>query len=218
MTTAYSCPEKNMSQYPTRSLLLIALIALIAMATSACATRQAEPEPPMQTGPSAAEIEAQRRAEAEAARRANDAALSEARRLLALVREHTSLNGNQQGRLRQGETAINNGDGRLAVDTLNALLSELRAARMTYTVVQGDSLWRIAGRPGVYGNPYHWPLIYKHNADRIQDADLIHPDQRLDIVRHPLRGEVDAAVDHARNRGAWEIGRVEDSDRRYLGR
>lgn len=196
----------------------ILLTALIAVAMTACASRQPEPEPPAQTGPSQAEIDAQRRAEAEAARRANEAALAEARRLLEQVREHTHLNADQQGRLRQGESAISSGDGRRAVDTLGPLLSELRAARITYTVVRGDSLWRIAGRAEVYGNPYQWPLIFRNNTDQIRDADLIHPDQRLNIVRHPLRGDVDAAVNHARTRGAWSLGEVEESDRRYLGR
>ncbi len=204
-----------MSTVSAKSLLTVALISL---ALTACASRQPEAEAPVQTGPSAAEIEAQRRAEAEAARRANEQALAQARQLLAQAREHTHLNADQQSRLRTGEQAINNGEGRRAVDMLNALLSELRAARMTYVVVSGDSLWRIAGRANVYGNPYQWPLIYKNNAASIRDADLIHPNQQLDIVRHPLRGEVDAAVSHARNRGAWELGRTEDSDRRYLGR
>ncbi|WP_033336908.1 LysM peptidoglycan-binding domain-containing protein [Thioalkalivibrio thiocyanodenitrificans] len=87
---------------------------------------------------------------------------------------------------------------------------------MTYEVVRGDSLWRISGRSSVYGNPYQWPLIYKANASQIRDADLIYPGQRLTIELEPSQGDVDAAVRHARTRGAWELGRVEDSDVRYL--
>lgn len=202
---------------PTSRILFIA--ALAALLVSGCATREPEPAPEP-TGPTQAELEAQRQAEAEAeaARRANEAALSEARELLGQIREHTNLNSGQRDRLRQGERAIDDGEGRRAVDVLSALLSELRAARMTYTVVNGDSLWRISGRSEVYGNPYQWPLIYKANTGKIDDADLIYPDQRFSIVEHPMHGDVDAAVEHARNRGAWELGRVEDTDRRYLGR
>lgn len=87
---------------------------------------------------------------------------------------------------------------------------------MTYEVVRGDSLWRISGRSSVYGNPYQWPLIYKANAADIRDADLIYPGQRLTVELSPSQGDVDAAVRHARTRGAWELGRVEDSDVRYL--
>lgn len=203
-----------MTMVSGKTLLMAALLGL---AVSGCATQPApEPEP---TGPTAAEIEAERAArEAAAAREADRQALGEARQLLAQARDYTNLNADQQGRLRQAEQAIGNGEGRRAVELLNRLLSELRSARSTYRVVGGDSLWRIAGRGEVYGNSYQWPLLYKENAGKIQDADLIHPDQELSVVTHPMRNDVDAAVQHARNRGAWEIGRTEDSDRRYLGR
>lgn len=192
------------------------MAALLALAMSGCATQPAPaPEP---TGPTAAEIEAERAARAAAeAREADRLALTDARSLLDQVRQYTNLNADQQGRLRQAEQAIASGEGRRAVELLNRLLSELRAARTTYRVVGGDSLWRIAGRGDVYGNAYQWPLLYKENAGKIQDADLIHPNQELSVVTHPMRNAVDAAVQHARTRGAWEIGRTEDSDRRYLG-
>ena len=35
---------------------------------------------------------------------------------------------------------------------LSALVAELQAAKSTYTVMRGDSLWRIAGKSDVYGN------------------------------------------------------------------
>jgi LysM repeat protein len=86
----------------------------------------------------------------------------------------------------------------------------------TYTVVRGDNLWDISGKSEVYGNPYQWPLIYKANSGQIEDADLIQPGQVLDIDNNPSSADVDAAVRHARTRGSWSIGVVEDSDRNYL--
>lgn len=88
----------------------------------------------------------------------------------------------------------------------------------TYTVSRGDHLWGIASKPRIYGNPYQWPLIYKANSDKIEDADLIHPGQSLTIARGMSSSEIDAAVRHAKTRGAWSIGVVEDSDREYLSR
>ena len=96
-------------------------------------------------------------------------------------------------------------------------MAEISASSMQYQVVRGDSLWSISRRSGVYNKPCRWPLIYKANRDQIRDADLIYPGQTFSVDCNPAAGEVAAAVDHARNRGAWTIGVVEQSDRRYLG-
>ncbi len=85
-----------------------------------------------------------------------------------------------------------------------------------YKVVRGDSLWRISGRKTVYGNPYQWPLIYKANRNMIKDADLIFPGQNFAIDRNADAAAVNAAVKHAKTRGAWKLGKVEASDTRYL--
>ncbi len=87
-----------------------------------------------------------------------------------------------------------------------------------YVVVRGDNLWNIAGKSSVYGNPYQWPLIYRDNQDKIKDADLIYPGQNFRVDNNPSAGDVDAAVRHAKTRGAWSIGAVEDSDKAYLSR
>lgn len=89
-------------------------------------------------------------------------------------------------------------------------------ASMMYEVQRGDSLWNISAKSSVYGNPYHWPLIYRANADQIRDADLIYPGQRLRIELRPSAADVDAAVRHARTRGAWSLGPVEATDLEYL--
>lgn len=86
----------------------------------------------------------------------------------------------------------------------------------SYQVAPGDHLWGIAGKASVYGDPYRWPLIYKANQDKIDDADLIHPGQTLAIRRGNTPAEIDAAILHARTRGAWTLGAVEPSDRAFL--
>ena len=86
----------------------------------------------------------------------------------------------------------------------------------SYEVQRGDHLWGIASQPRIYGNPYAWPLIYKANSAKIKDADVIHPGQNFDINRSASTGDIDAAVRHARTRGAWKLGVTEDSDKAYL--
>lgn len=84
-----------------------------------------------------------------------------------------------------------------------------------YLVVSGDNLWNIAGQDSVYGNPYQWPLIYKANSDQINDADLIFPGQYFNIPK-AMGAESDAAIEHAKTRGAWTVGETEASDIQYL--
>lgn len=86
----------------------------------------------------------------------------------------------------------------------------------SYTVVRGDTLWDISASTLAYNDPYQWPLIYRANQDSIDDADLIHPGQRLTIEGNPSMSAVDAAIRHAKTRGAWELGPIEESDKAYL--
>ena len=88
----------------------------------------------------------------------------------------------------------------------------------SYEVVAGDNLWDISGKSSVYGDPYSWPLIYKANKAKINDADLIYPGQVFDYEISPSAGDVEAAVNHAKTRGAWSVGSVEASDEAYLAR
>ncbi len=129
----------------------------------------------------------------------------------------TSLSGDQKARRDAAAEAIRNGEGKKAYDILSKLMAELKAASIEYTVVRGDSLWKISGKPDIYNNPYQWPLIYKANSAQIKDADLIYPGQTFSIDRNPSAADVDAAVHHAKTRGAWTLGEVEESDRAYLG-
>jgi nucleoid-associated protein YgaU len=92
------------------------------------------------------------------------------------------------------------------------------AAADSYSVQKGDNLWNISGKGSIYGDPYQWPLIYKANRDQIKDADLIYPGQDLSIDRAASSADVDAAISHAKTRGAWAIGVVEESDKAYLAK
>lgn len=49
----------------------------------------------------------------------------------------------------------------------------------TYTVVKGDSLWKIAKK--FYGNGSKWQTIYNANKDKIKNPNLIQPGWKLKI-------------------------------------
>ncbi len=87
-----------------------------------------------------------------------------------------------------------------------------------YNIVQGDNLWNIAAKLGAYGNPYQWPLIYKMNRGKINDADLIYPGQQLIIDSTISSDDKSAAVEQAKNRGSWTLGKVELTDKVYLNK
>jgi nucleoid-associated protein YgaU len=127
------------------------------------------------------------------------------------------LSAEQQRAVAGAGEAIRNAEGRKAYDLLAPLVSEIQASSMQYQVASGDSLWSISGKQQVYNDPYRWPLIYKSNQGKIRDADLIYPGQLFLVARNPATHDVEAAVAHARSRGAWTVGVVEHSDRRYLG-
>ncbi len=96
--------------------------------------------------------------------------------------------------------------------------AETFTSSSSYEVSSGDTLWGIAGSSSGYGDPYQWPLIYKANKSQIKDADLIYPGQEFEITGSPSASEVEAAISHAKSRGAWSVGSVEASDEAYLAR
>ena len=198
-----------------------ALLALVLGFMVGCATAPQQEEP-----------EAPTVAEAQAAIDEAKAAVEEAKAAGAVWRDSADI-------VKEAEAALADGDTTTAVELANRArrqaenalaqkqreeerLAQQRAeqeqAAENYMVQRGDSLWSISGKSDVYANPYKWPLIYKANRDKIDDADLIYPGQNFTIKKDWSNGEADAAVQHARTRGAWSVGVVEDSDRAYLAR
>jgi hypothetical protein len=52
-----------------------------------------------------------------------------------------------------------------------------------YIVQKHDTLWAIADKPAVYGDPFEWPPIFKANRDKVADPDLIYPRQSFRIEK-----------------------------------
>jgi nucleoid-associated protein YgaU len=74
----------------------------------------------------------------------------------------------------------------------------------TYQVVRGDSLWRISGKSGIYGDSWKWPLIFIANRDKIQDPDIIRPGWNLKINRNATPEEERRAVAKAKDTPRYE--------------
>ena len=107
---------------------------------------------------------------------------------------------------------------RTSGDLDDSMAAGAGAGSDSYTVVRGDNLWNISGKGSIYGDPYQWPLIFKANRSQIKDPDLILPGQNFDIDRSASSSEIDAAINHARTRGAWSVGDVEQSDLDFLAK
>jgi nucleoid-associated protein YgaU len=177
----------------------------------------AEAEKEAAAGNSEAAIKLANKARNQADLAVNQYYLEKAKVMYGALSKLSGLSAEQQGTLSAANAAIRDAQGRKAYDLLTPLMTELSTASIQYEVVRGDSLWSIAGKQETYNNPYQWPLIYKSNRDQIKDADLIYPGQDFDINTNPSAAESEMAINHAKNRGAWSIGVVEESDRNYLG-
>lgn len=195
-----------------------ALIALVLSVAVGCAGTPAEDT-------TAADQQAAAVAAAEQAISEAKASLDAAKAAGAEWRDTADMIAEAESALAAGDTAkaiqLANEANRQSQNALaqyEAEQARLNAMTSSYEVMAGDSLWRIAAQDDIYGNPYQWPLIYKANRDQIKDADLIYPGQVFNIERRASQADIDAAVDHARNRGAWALGVVEDSDLAYLAR
>jgi len=59
----------------------------------------------------------------------------------------------------------------------------------TYSVIDGDYLWRISSKQDIYSDPFQWMKIYSANRDQIRNPDLIFPRQSFIIPRAQGAGE-----------------------------
>ena len=66
-------------------------------------------------------------------------------------------------------------------DSLRNRIASATGGGRTYDVQPGDSLSAIA--KSVYGDSSRWPEIFNANRDKIDDANLIHPGQKLTIPK-----------------------------------
>lgn len=78
--------------------------------------------------------------------------------------------------------------------TIEGKIAQLRAnlpkaVYDEYTVIKGDYLWKIAGKPDIYEDPYQWMRIYTYNRDQIKDPDLIYAEQIFKIQRSAASNE-----------------------------
>lgn len=201
-----------------KGLKFTALIALVLSVAVGCAT---PPEEPVEDQTAIAQRaiadakEANARAKAAgAAWRDTDELIKQAEEALAAGDTGKAIQLANQAR-RQAENALKQHQAEMAKQ---AEAKPEPMASGSYTVVSGDTLWGISARSEIYGNPYQWPLIFKANRSQIKDADLIYPGQNLVIQRDASAADIDAAVNHARTRGAWSLGVVEASDEAYLAR
>ncbi|MBI5970829.1 MAG: LysM peptidoglycan-binding domain-containing protein [Deltaproteobacteria bacterium] len=71
----------------------------------------------------------------------------------------------------------------------------------TYTVKKGDSLWRIASKKEIYGNPLMWPILYKYNLSNIFNPDIIRINLLLSVPKNPAESEKKGAVEKAKRHG-----------------
>lgn len=71
-----------------------------------------------------------------------------------------------------------------------------------YSVKKGDSLWRIASKKEIYGNPLMWPILYKYNLSHIFNPDIIRINFLLSVPRDLSEPEKKGAVEKAKRHGS----------------
>jgi nucleoid-associated protein YgaU len=92
------------------------------------------------------------------------------------------------------------------VAALEAQLRELGTLPRSYTVVEGDWLIKISEMQRIYGDGMRWRRIYRANQDKIEDPNLIYPDQVFLIPRGtPSEHVIQEGETLARIAGYWEI-------------
>ena len=123
------------------------------------------------------EAEAQRRAEAEAARIAAEQARKDAEQRKTATRAKTPPPPQKPA---PEPTLLND-----------------------YTVGEGEALWTISALKAVYADALLWPLLYQANRDQIKDPRQIYPGQVLSIPRGQTPEALEEARQKARESGIY---------------
>jgi hypothetical protein len=76
--------------------------------------------------------------------------------------------------------------------------------KASYVVKKGDSLWKIASKKKVLGDPFAWPLIFKANRDQIQDPDFIDVHEDLSYKKNYSTDELADAKEKAEQTPPFE--------------
>ncbi|MBD5528053.1 MAG: LysM peptidoglycan-binding domain-containing protein [Lachnospiraceae bacterium] len=87
----------------------------------------------------------------------------------------------------------NNGKGDItSIEPIKNIVYAGNVTEVAYTIVSGDTLWKIADR--FYGNGTLWTKIFADNADIIKDANKIYVGQviRLYIMDQPEQASISA--------------------------
>jgi nucleoid-associated protein YgaU len=180
-----------------RKLLLALAIALVTAGTSPAVAESYVLYPPDFTFYPESLINAYMKAKAEHARLLKE--LEKCKEELALLRAKRNELEERYGKLSQEVAMLKKQIAevealmrrlseleRLAskkVDECEEMLKRWQALPKNYTVKRGDTLWGIASKDFIYGDPWQWPLIYKANRDKVKNPHLIFPSQRLRIPR-----------------------------------
>jgi len=72
-------------------------------------------------------------------------------------------------------------DMQKALDGWVEEVAVIKEKDITYSVIKGDCLWKIAGKKEHYSNGFAWPKIYQANRDEIKNPNLIFPKQNFKI-------------------------------------
>ncbi|MDX9708313.1 MAG: LysM peptidoglycan-binding domain-containing protein [Trichloromonas sp.] len=75
----------------------------------------------------------------------------------------------------------------------------------SYTVIDGETLWIIAGKKEIYQDPLLWPLLYRANRDQIKDPRRVYGGQTLTIPRNQSESDLAEARATARESDAFPI-------------
>ena len=92
------------------------------------------------------------------------------------------------------------------VAELEAKLRELKELPRSYTVVKDDWLIKISRKQRIYSDGNKWRRIYRNNRDKIDDPNLIYPDQIFMIPRGmPSVHVVEEGETLGRIASYWEV-------------